>query len=252
MIDRERVAAIALNQLAQNEEIPAERGEIRDINGVLLATSVEVQSVYAIPPMVERPGERGHAARLGARDGRRRCARPSRQQGSVGLAASAHRSAGGPVGHRAPYPRGRDAPRDAAGLPDQRGGPGDDPRAQLLGFVNVDGDGQYGVEGAQDALLAGLPGSVSAQEDVIGRRSPTRSTSCGPGRWRRPAADARRGTAAHPRAAMWTTYEKNHAHGVTGLVMDVHTGAIMAMASFPSFNANRTGARPGPCSPPPR
>ena len=42
--------------------------------------------------------------------------------------------------------------------------------AQLLGFVNVDGQGQYGVEGAKDALLAGLPGSVSAQEDVIGRR----------------------------------------------------------------------------------
>ena len=53
VIDRDRVAAIALNQLAQNEEIPAERGEIRDINGVLLATSVEVQSVYAIPPTVK-------------------------------------------------------------------------------------------------------------------------------------------------------------------------------------------------------
>ena len=36
VMDRDRVAAIALNQLAQNEEIPAERGEIREINGVLL------------------------------------------------------------------------------------------------------------------------------------------------------------------------------------------------------------------------
>jgi cell division protein FtsI (penicillin-binding protein 3) len=53
VLDRDRVAALALNQLAQNEEIPAERGEIRDANGVLLATSVEVQSVYAIPPTVQ-------------------------------------------------------------------------------------------------------------------------------------------------------------------------------------------------------
>jgi len=50
--DRERVATMALNQLAQNQEIPAARGEIRDANGVLLAISIEVQSVYATPPTV--------------------------------------------------------------------------------------------------------------------------------------------------------------------------------------------------------
>ena len=42
--------------------------------------------------------------------------------------------------------------------------------AQLLGFVDVNGDGQYGVEGGENAILAGTPGTVSAQEDVIGRR----------------------------------------------------------------------------------
>ena len=41
--------------------------------------------------------------------------------------------------------------------------------AQVLGFVNVDGVGQYGVEGANDPFLAGYPGSVVAQEDVAGR-----------------------------------------------------------------------------------
>ena len=41
---------------------------------------------------------------------------------------------------------------------------------------------------------------------------------------------------------MWGTYEKNHAEGVTGLVMDVHTGAIVAMASFPSFDSNAYAA----------
>ena len=42
--------------------------------------------------------------------------------------------------------------------------------AQVLGFVNVDGKGQYGHRGSENALLAGLPGSVSAQEDVAGRQ----------------------------------------------------------------------------------
>ena len=47
--------ASASNQLAQHEQIPAERGEITDATGVLLATSVELQSVFATPPSIEDP-----------------------------------------------------------------------------------------------------------------------------------------------------------------------------------------------------
>src|SRR4029078_389790 len=42
--------------------------------------------------------------------------------------------------------------------------------AQVIGFVNVDGKGQYGIESAEDDLLAGIPGSVTRHEDVIGRQ----------------------------------------------------------------------------------
>jgi cell division protein FtsI/penicillin-binding protein 2 len=115
--------------------------------------------------------------------------------------------------------------------------------AQLLGFVNVDGQGQYGVEGAEDALLAGLPGSVSAQEDVIGRRIADSVYELRPpvdGADLKLTLDA--GLQHILEAAMWSTYQKNLAHGVTGLVMDVHTGAIVAMASFPSFDANSYGS----------
>ncbi|TMB57514.1 MAG: hypothetical protein E6J47_02230, partial [Chloroflexi bacterium] len=52
------LSEMALNQLAQNEDLPAERGDIRDATGVLLATSVQVQSVFATPPSVtDKAGE---------------------------------------------------------------------------------------------------------------------------------------------------------------------------------------------------
>ena len=125
VVDRDRVAAIALNQLAQNEEIPAERGEIRDINGVLLATSVEVQSVYAIPPKIKASDPDRAATQLAAvlgmdaADVRDRLASKDpwvwlRRRIDPQVAA---------MGYRAPHPRGRDAPRDAARLPDQRSRP---------------------------------------------------------------------------------------------------------------------------------
>ncbi len=50
------LASMALRQLSQQEQLPAERGEITDVNGELLATSVELQSVFATPPTVEEPG----------------------------------------------------------------------------------------------------------------------------------------------------------------------------------------------------
>ena len=245
VIDRDRVAAIALNQLAQNEEIPAERGEIRDINGVLLATSVEVQSVYAIPPTVQKGDVQSAATQLASvlgMDGGEVLSRLSSNDPWVWLSRRVDAQTASwvatldipgvgmlPETMRV-YPISGVAPQTTLG-------------AQLLGFVNVDGEGQYGVEGSEDALLAGLPGSVSAQEDVIGRRIADSVYELRPpvdGADLRLTLDA--GLQHILEDAMWSTYQKNHAQGVTGLVMDVHTGAIMAMASFPSFDANSYGS----------
>ena len=245
VVDRDRVAALAMNQLAQNQEIPAERGEIRDVNGVLLATSIKVQSVYAIPPTVQKGDPRRAAVQLASVLGLkaddvlarltssdpwvwlRRRIDPQMAQWigalnipGVGMLPETQRV----------YPITGAAPQTTLG-------------AQLIGFVNVDGQGQYGVEGAEDALLAGLPGSVSAQEDVIGRRIADSVYQLRPpvdGADLQLTLDA--GLQHILESAMWSTYQMNGAQGVTGLVMDVHTGAIKAMASFPSFDGNSYGS----------
>jgi cell division protein FtsI/penicillin-binding protein 2 len=240
--ERDRLATMALHQLAQNEEIPAERGEITDANGVLLATSVELQSIFATPPDITDVESTAALlalplgipvdelrSRLDTEDPwvwLRRRVDPAVSErvrrmhlAGVGMLAETKRV----------YPVNGVSPDSTLA-------------AQVLGFVNVDGRGQYGIEGGEDALLAGLPGSVTAQEDVIGRqiadsvyqlRQPVDGADL------RLTLDA--GLQHLLEASMWETFQRNAAQGVTGIVMDVQTGAILAMATFPTFDANQFG-----------
>ena len=243
VVEQDRLATMALHQLAQNEEIPAERGEITDAAGVLLATSVELMSIFATPPDIK--DVESTAALLSRAIGMpveelrtkldtddpwvwlRRRVEPAvsdrvRQLNldGIGMLAETKRV----------YPVNGVAPNSTLA-------------AQLLGFVNVDGAGQYGIEGGEDTLLAGLPGSVTAQEDVIGRQIADSVYEL-----RKPVdgADLKltidAGLQHLLEAEMWETFNRNAAKGVTGIVMDVQSGAILAMATFPSFDANSYGA----------
>jgi cell division protein FtsI/penicillin-binding protein 2 len=239
VLDRERVATMALNQLAQNQEIPAARGEIRDTNGVLLATSIQVQSVYATPPtVVDKERAATLLATVLGTDLAQMRARLTSKLPWVWLqrridAVTAQRVAALHIKGVGMLPETKRV------YPVSGVAPGTTLAAQVLGFVNFDGQGQYGIEGAENPLLAGLPGSVSAQADVIGRRIGDSVYELRPpvnGADLTLTLDA--GLQHILEATMWDTYQKNHAEGVTGLVMDVRTGAIKAMASFPTFNGN--------------
>ena len=130
--------------------------------------------------------------------------------------------------------------------------PGPTLAAHLLGFVNRDGEGQYGVEERYQAELAGTARELLAERDVVGRPVTDTAQVVSPGRGRDgPAADDRhrppaRGGAGGPgrlhrrrarsacRPSSWTPY----------------TGAIYAEASYPSYDANdyRTVAAEDPKS----
>jgi len=233
------LAELALHQLAQNEELPAERGEIVDVNGELLATSVEVQSIFATPPTVADPGLAATilASVLDMPQDELR-SRLSGDQPWVWLKRRVAPEVAERVRSLHLHGIGM-LPETKRVYPVQGVASATTIAAQLIGFVDVNGNGQYGVEGEENALLAGTPGTVTAQEDVIGRRIADSATLLREpldGSDLRLTIDA--GVQHLLEQEMWSTYQKNHAAGVTGLIMDADTGEIVAMASYPSYDAN--------------
>src|SRR5919106_4534919 len=239
VIERAELQEMALQQLNRTQALPAERGEITDRNGSLLATSVELQSVYATPPTVEDPGL---AAALLA--------------GILDLSATDLRAT---LSSERPWAwiERRVTPSEAAKVRDldlrgigmlpetQRVYPvsgvaeGSTLAAHLIGFVDVDGLGRYGVEQAEDTLLAGEAGSIAAHWDVAGRQiadSVVALEEPVDGVDLRLTLDA--GVQNLLETAMWSTFQKNNAVSVTGLIMNAETGAILGMASYPTFDAN--------------
>ena len=65
--------------------------------------------------------------------------------------------------------------------PQPGGGPDTTLAAHVLGFVNRDGAGQYGIEQHYQDQLAGMPRVVAAQKDAAGNPVPDSSTVLDPG-----------------------------------------------------------------------
>jgi len=246
VVQQPYLAELALRQLAQDEDLPAERGEITDINGELLATSVELQSVFATPPTVDDPA--ATATVLASILDMDREAVLDRLDSDAGWVWLKRRVT------PAEAQRIRDLDLRGIGMlpetkrvyPVKGVADGTTMAAQLIGFVDVDGNGQYGVERRENGLLAGAPGRVTAQEDVIGRRiadSATLLTEPVDGADLRLTIDA--GVQHLLEQTIWEAYRNNNAQGATGLIMNAETGAILGMASFPAYDANQFATTDG-------
>ena len=131
----------------------------------------------------------------------------------------------------------------ARSYPQAGGGPHTTLAAQLLGFVNRDGDGQYGVEQYYQEVLAGQPRVVEADKDANGApiRETERTVDPGvPGKDIRLTIDA--GLQLAIEQEVMSAGIANGAKSVSAVVMDPRTGEIYAEASWPSYDANRYGA----------
>ena len=239
VLEREWLATEAMIQLSQEQVLPAERGEITDRNGELLATSVALQSVYVTPPSVEDPGLAAallaSALDMPAADVR---ARLESERSWVWLKRRVPADVAEQV--RRLDVRGVGMlPETKRVYPLEGVADGTTIAAQVIGFVDTEGKGSFGVEQAENAMLAGTPGKVTAQEDVVGRRiadSVTLLQEPIDGRDLRLTIDA--GVQNLLEQEIYATYVKNRAAGATGIIMDAETGAILGMASFPAYDPN--------------
>lgn len=249
---RDDLAASAQRQIYLRTEVPAVRGAIYDRSGtVVLADSVTRDRLVINPK------------RLRARDREALVTLLVDRLGLDGAAAGAIRDR---LSSDQTYVvLARDLPPDdteailaaarAMGItglgvessqvrlyPQAGGGPLTSLAANLLGFVNREGSGQYGVEQYYQDLLSGSPTIVESDRDANGQ--PVRETqhivSAGtPGSDLSLTIDA--GLQLALEQEVMAAWVADTAKSVSAVVIDPYSGAILAEATYPSYDGNAYG-----------
>ncbi|HEU4673117.1 MAG TPA: penicillin-binding protein 2 [Candidatus Limnocylindrales bacterium] len=123
--------------------------------------------------------------------------------------------------------------------PQPGGAPDTSLAAKLMGFVNSDGAGQYGVEQAYQEVLAGRPEILSAQRDASNRAVPGTEEVEDPGA---PGVDLRltidAGLQLSVEQELLAAWVADHPIDVSAVVMDPYTGEVYAEATYPSYDEN--------------
>jgi cell division protein FtsI/penicillin-binding protein 2 len=238
VIDRSQLITVAAAEHSDITHLPPARGLILDANGDQLAADSRVYAIYAAPRQIARPGYEAqllsqllsipvaHLQTVLASDvlwsqlATNVPESTAKKIGALGLDGIVLE----PVPQRV-YPEGELA-------------------AQVLGFVNDNG-GQYGVEGYYDRLLSGHAGIRSILRDTAGNRITVSSN---------PSQPAQQGATLYlsidsyvqslAEEELQRAVTKHKADGGTIIVMDPHTGYILALANNPSFDPNHYGNYP--------
>jgi cell division protein FtsI/penicillin-binding protein 2 len=115
--------------------------------------------------------------------------------------------------------------------------------AQLLGFVNNEGVGTYGIEQAMNTELKGVPGQLKAITDVNGvpLAASSNNTSVAPVEGKDVLLTLDLSMQQHVESILKSGVEHAKADSGSAVVIDLHTGAIKAMANYPSYDPNNYG-----------
>lgn len=109
--------------------------------------------------------------------------------------------------------------------------------AQVLGFVNAEGKGQYGLEGAMESALTGKDGLLQAVTDVsnVPLTIGNKNINIPPQNGKNIVMTLERNVQAYAERALASGLKKTGATHGSVLVMDPQTGKVMAMANLPTY-----------------
>ena len=231
---RADLVARAERQQERTQPSPAKRGDILDRRGRVLATSVDADTIYAVPSAI---GDATDAAKricqaLGDCEGRDRQALADRL-GTRRAFAYVRRQV-------SPEQARRVAALNLDGIgfvkESRRFYPNKELAAHLLGYVGLDNTGLNGLEYTYDSKIRGKPGTIlvhtDARRHVFSRfeRPPTSGSSV------ELTVDEYLQHIAE--RELRAGVASNRAQGGSAIVMNPRTGEILAMANEPTFNPN--------------
>jgi cell division protein FtsI/penicillin-binding protein 2 len=229
------LARLAIRQQLESIQLPGHRGLILDRMGRPLAVNVEVDSVYAVPRAIDDP--QAFAERVAPVLG----LRPAEVVARLGR--------GGPyfawLARRLPTSVARqvkalDLGDEIGILPEaRRDYPAGDLAASVVGFTGLDDVGLAGLELEYDHILRGTGGMELADRDAIGRELVQTQRVVTPPRDGDTLVLTIDEVIQHvTERELGRAIRDAHARGGVAIVMDPRTGAVLAMASLPSFDPN--------------
>ncbi|MGV6808195.1 MAG: peptidoglycan D,D-transpeptidase FtsI family protein [bacterium] len=229
----------SLARTVRSESIPAYRGVITDRNGEPLAVSSPVVTIWANPQVLippPAPAVDATFSRLAEVLGM-----PEPQLIDK-LQRFASKEFMYLARHLAPEQAEQIMNLEVPGVYSQleykRFYPAGEVTAQLVGFTNIDDQGQDGLELAYDEVLRGVPGKKRVLKDLKGRiiKDLELVRAEKPGESLALSIDLRLQYTAF--TALKAAVEENDAVAATMVVLDVKSGEVMAMVNQPSYNPN--------------
>jgi stage V sporulation protein D (sporulation-specific penicillin-binding protein) len=241
IIRHEHYQAAALSDQLKQYEVPASRGVIRAHEGdatMPLVLNQTLYTVYADPSFIKQPQKAADdlARILGGNssDYISKLTKPKSRYVVIAKKVSKDKQA---------QLLGLKNPGIGAQEQQYRTYPQGSMAAQVLGFVNSEGKGTYGIEQALNGDLAGTPGELKAITDIHGvplaANTGNISKAAVPGKDVTLTLDL--ALQKQVEDIIKQAKEDTQAETVSAVVMDPSTGAIKSMANYPSYDPANYG-----------
>ncbi len=233
IIDGAELRSKAGEQWYRDLPLKAARGKILDANGVVIADSKDVFTLYARPnAVVDKASVAGEIAEALGETYETVFDKLSKSVGEVTVKRKIDADTAYALREK-----------DIAGLyftlDTQRNYPFGSSMSQIVGFTNIDNIGQSGIESYYDKYLTGVDGYAYTSTDIAGRETDDTATRYVPSI---PGCDVTLSIDSNIQAfadsAVHTAAAEFSARAAQMIVMDVKTGGILAMAKSPAFDLN--------------